>query len=501
MTKKKKKHQRRAERQSAEDSDASSSAPPPPKKATKALQQQGNHHQKSFAEVTSPRKFRSSPKSPNTRGQDGREVDFQRWPSNSAQEELEQHPPISSPSQRFGPQSMDIQERQPPRKPAKLVLNLFIPSTLGNDEVLQALYETFEQDLEDILLGIQKDTRVQSVSKIFIVLKEQSYFDHLLKLGILIHGKRYFPRTPQPRPPPSIRGYIPNFPVWEDINTLGDSLTAQGISVFRINPRTLTNSTVRIGGWQIWTRKDSGVTPPSFTFQDEEFAIIWRERRPTATTSIRHDTLPQEINSTKPNTEPPAIRQQQDTDPPTTTTARQQENTAAPPKPETTVRHDTVPHPNTPIVEPKETKKTTRNRPPKKVDVTRQKEEINLNADETSIFTTRNIEKIQVRENEVLFYNFPVDTSVKQIKSFCSTRNITSANLQVFRDRSQLGFSVEYDSPMNAVSQAQLCEYRKHRFVDDDGEKYDIFARCYYGEGDNRRTFEIFNKVHQNPGQ
>ena len=71
--------------------------------------------------------------------------------------------------------------------------------------VIEAIDRQFSQPLKDLILGVERDTRVRNQAKINILTKDNIGFDLFYKNGITIGQRRCYPKPLRPRPPPSKR--------------------------------------------------------------------------------------------------------------------------------------------------------------------------------------------------------------------------------------------------------------------------------------------------------
>ena len=116
---------------------------------------------------------------------------------------------------------------------------------------------------------------MKPIAKINIVLANDIACDQLSTNGMVINNQRFYPKRSRPRPPPSRRGYLPNFPVAANNQDLEEVATGQGINIIKIQPRTYKDTIIKIGGWTLWADLDS-TTPYTIHFDGQEYAIIWR---------------------------------------------------------------------------------------------------------------------------------------------------------------------------------------------------------------------------------
>ena len=131
---------------------------------------------------------------------------------------------------------------------------------------------------ERCLLGLQKDTRVKSRNKYIIVFSNGEYFDDALQTGLTVQGRRVRLRELKPRPPPSKRAFLPNFPVAASPAELAVALKEIGLNPLSIQARTLQNTKIRTGGWSVYVQPDSA-EPDIVPFDEVDYAIVWGRRR------------------------------------------------------------------------------------------------------------------------------------------------------------------------------------------------------------------------------
>ena len=115
-------------------------------------------------------------------------------------------------------------------------------------QTIEALQNVFHSSTNKLVVGIERDSRVKSIAKINIVLANDIACDQLTTNGMVINNQRFYPKRSRPRPPPSRRGYLPNFPVAANNLDLEEVATGQGINVMKIQPRTYKDISIKIGG-------------------------------------------------------------------------------------------------------------------------------------------------------------------------------------------------------------------------------------------------------------
>ena len=88
-------------------------------------------------------------------------------------------------------------------------LTLWAPPNTSPFDVIDSIRSQYNDPVDTLVLGVQKDTRVISTVKINIVATTDSAAQYLATTGIKIGQQRLYPRPP----PPAQRGYLPYFPV------------------------------------------------------------------------------------------------------------------------------------------------------------------------------------------------------------------------------------------------------------------------------------------------
>ena len=183
--------------------------------------------------------------------------------------------------------------------------------------VIEAIDRQFSQPLKDLILGVERDTRVRNQAKINILTKDNIGFDLFYKNGITIGQRRCYPKPLRPRPPPSKRGYLPNFPILES-----------GILYERVSARTYKDTGIKLGGWTAHAHMDS-VTPESVVFDDQVYAILWKGRSKKPTAKPDETTEPAKPNETTEPAKPDETTQPAKPDE-TTQPAKSDETTTRP---------------------------------------------------------------------------------------------------------------------------------------------------------------------------
>ena len=124
-------------------------------------------------------------------------------------------------------------------------LTVWAPLDTTVPQMIEALQKIFGDTTNQQVIAIERDSRVRSISKINIILSTEIACEHLSSQGILLKEKRFYPKPTRPRPPPSNRGYLPNFPVAANKSDLEEAAIELGIFVLRIEPREFQNSTIK----------------------------------------------------------------------------------------------------------------------------------------------------------------------------------------------------------------------------------------------------------------
>ena len=156
-------------------------------------------------------------------------------------------------------------------------LTVWAPLDTTVPQMIEALQKIFGDNTDQQVIGIERDSRVRSISIINIILSTEIACEHLSSQGILLKEKRFYPKPTRPRPPPSNRGYLPNFPVAANKSDLEEAAIELGISVLKIEPRVFRNSTIKIGGWTLWADIDSP-TPDVLCFDGQKTPSSGEER-------------------------------------------------------------------------------------------------------------------------------------------------------------------------------------------------------------------------------
>jgi len=189
-------------------------------------------------------------------------------------------------------------------------LTLWLDQNVDTTTVMTCIAVKFQMDAKDCLVGVQKDTRVKSSHKYTIILKTDEMVEYIKYQGVTVEGKRYWPRSPKPRPPPRKRCFIQNFPIAATPALLASTVESEGVDVIEVIARTAPKTDVKIGGWILWAKPDSE-QPEVITFDGAEYAMIWSKRgtkrNDTDTAAIEADTNTVE---TAIETSPPQQQQQ-----------------------------------------------------------------------------------------------------------------------------------------------------------------------------------------------
>ena len=113
------------------------------------------------------------------------------------------------------------------------------------------------------------------------------------------------------------------------------------------------------------------------------------------------------------------------------------------------------------------------------------------------IIRENNLSDITVKKNQVLFYNFPQDTPIVSMLAFLNQRGIdaTSSTCSLVSMKRDLpAVMVDFDDADAAYVQTILAHDRKYRYELGDGDRYDIFARCIFGDSDDRALQTAYEK-------
>ena len=352
-------------------------------------------------------------------------------------------------------------------------LTLWAPVETSPTQIVEALQSQLRAPIDQLVVGIEKDSRVKSISKINIVCANEIACDQLKTNGIIVNNKRYYPKPSRPRPPPSRRAYLPNFPVAASEGDLCEAATNQGINILKIEPRLYKNTTIKIGGWTLWADLDSTM-PDVIYFDNQEFATIWRGKG-------------RKSNQTVESTNTIAAKP----DKTTQRTAQPDETTKSTAKPAETNNNNDDEEMEI-VLSKNQKRKMKRNlkkpqndqdkkRPPKNIQQ-RNQDTANQSTTIPETFTTlESISRLEQGDKEVLFYNFPKDTSQDSIKNFLKNRNIEKDSINFYREQKneRRAALVKFKSFNEAIRQLGLCEERGYKYAD-----RGIYARHRLGDMD-----------------
>ena len=77
-------------------------------------------------------------------------------------------------------------------------LTVWAPLGTTVAQTIEALQGQFKEATNQLVVGIEKDSRVKSISKINIVLANDIACYHLTKNGMVINGKTLYPKASRP---------------------------------------------------------------------------------------------------------------------------------------------------------------------------------------------------------------------------------------------------------------------------------------------------------------
>ena len=381
-------------------------------------------------------------------------------------------------------------------------LTVWAPLGTTVTQTIVALQGQFKESTNQLVLGIERDSRVKSISKINIVLANDIACHHLTTNGMVINGQRLYPKASRPRPPPSRRAYLPNFPVAANPEDLEEAATNQGINILRIEPRRYKDTAIKIGGMTLWADLDS-TTPQVLYFNNEEYAMIWRGKRTTAKsekttnrTAESDETTSAKSGKTTQRTAQPAET--------TTHTARPVE-TRQPAKPDETRQPAKSDETTTPPEEKdvemqlvlsknqkKKMKKNGKLEQPRKSNQQKNKDTTNEQSITREEYT--DIDKladVSLGENQILFSNFNHDTSQASIKNFLETQGIKGTPIEFFVENFRLrrAVLVKVHDLKATVSYTYLCEEKEYEHVNK------IYARCVFGSSCNSKVRALYGNI------
>jgi len=182
----------------------------------------------------------------------------------------------------------------------KNTLRFWLTSESTPASVIKDVSNSLKQPPKDILIGVHKDSRVKTAHMYDVVFKSKKIRDFVANVGIFINNRRVSPSIPKPRPPPSRRAYLPNFPITATPLHLQKAAKAAGISVMEVKAKTYENTPILIGGWLLWATPNTH-EPSTITFDQEEFSIIWPKKK---TQTPNNDQTQQEESPSLPQPPP-----------------------------------------------------------------------------------------------------------------------------------------------------------------------------------------------------
>jgi len=140
--------------------------------------------------------------------------------------------------------------------------NLARNLTLWLDEdVSTQIAQSLDKSPKQCLVGVQKDTRVKTKNKFTVVLKSDQLMDKVSYSVVTINGKRCYPKLPVAATP----------------SLLVSAAEHAGIQPVEAIAQTAGESSVRFGGWILWTRPTSE-EPDLLHFDGAEYAMIWKSK-------------------------------------------------------------------------------------------------------------------------------------------------------------------------------------------------------------------------------
>ena len=372
-------------------------------------------------------------------------------------------------------------------------ITLWAPIDVTPATVIEAIQSRISGSVEGLVLGVERDTRVRSTAKINIITTTDEAAQYLQHNGIRIGTKVLYPRPTRPRPLPTRRGYLPNFPVAATKAHLEQAAGDKSVNIQKITPRLHKNTTIKTGGWTIWTDLDSP-TPSTLHFDGEEYAVIWRGKR-TNTNTTNNNT-----NETTPGPDPPIATRRPDV-----ATEANTEPTVSNPTDEGEGDGDE----GMTKVDSKGAKKRRRKKLEKKNGnanannnnnnnrKTTTKDTANRDAaiEEEEFQETDAVEQMHLGKSDALFFNFPRGTGSASIKTFLKTREVKWSECRFFKEQYRGGEKravvVTLASPREALEAVYLCEERKYKYIDDK-----IYATGAHGGGTDKKFKVIYEICH-----
>ena len=155
--------------------------------------------------------------------------------------------------------------------------------------MIRDLANSLKLPAEEIIIGVHKDTRVKTAHKFDVIFKSRAIRDRVSNNGVTINNQHIKPTPPTPRPPPSTRAYLPNFPIAATTFHLKQAARTAGITVIKCDRKTLGNTSIATGGWILWAPRNTK-KPDTIKFGDEHFAIIWRQENTNTQETQRKET-------------------------------------------------------------------------------------------------------------------------------------------------------------------------------------------------------------------
>ena len=393
-------------------------------------------------------------------------------------------------------------------------LTLWAPATTSPTDVIEAMQSMFPEPVDKLVLGVERDTRVRTTAKINIIATTEISSSYLQKMGLKIGEQRLYPKPTRPRPPPSKRGYLPNFPVAATEHDLETAATERGINIIKITPRLYKETAIKVGGWTIWGDMDSAM-PDTVCFDGEEFAVLWRGRRPPTTTTTTTTTSKRTTNTvTNDNdTGRKAVAgaasggQTDPAEPTKETTPKEPTNAKSDDDVDMTLvvskskkkreRKRERQAATKSTIETKNHNNTNNNNNAKR-NTERQTKKDTLNraaAREEEVFQPiARAEKLPLGKKEILFFNFPPETGSVTIKRFLETRGVVWNKCRFFceqfKGQERRAVILETESILDALTGVHNCDARRYMHLDTP-----IYATGHYGEPPDQRFNDIFEAL------
>jgi len=349
-------------------------------------------------------------------------------------------------------------------------LRFWLSTQLHPSTIIEDISKSLNRPPEDILVGVHRDTRVKTANKIDVIFKSKEVRDHVSANGVTINNHHVKATIPKPRPPPSIRAYLPNFPISATPLHLQLAALSAGVKVVRISRKSYRSTNIATGGWFLWA-EPSTPQPATINFEDEEFSIIWKTNTNTnnnSTTIINNNNNNNSNNNTINNNIPtekdaPTAQSVEQNNPPESDDSMDEDGYIRVKKKKKKKKKKTTANPQNQLTKPNRSKQfqldqnlsTTTNVAPTKV---------------------RNTDRFPLDPNQVLFRNFPKDTSISTCTKFITTKIPTPNLIQLITD-----------SKFTAI----VATFKNHKIAHDVNMSFgyqsfldtDVFSSSVFGEG------------------